>query len=444
LWVVPTVLVVAAVGLFAVTYTLDRAAYRGDLRLPGWVHTGTADAGRQILTALAAAVITVVGLVFSITIVALTLASTQFGPRMLRNFVRDRGTQATLGTFVATFVYAVLALGSISPGGRGDFVPHLSITVALALVLVDLGVLIFFIHHVARSIQLPQVIASIAADLSKAIDAEVIASNGAPAASGSEGAPATSGSASPDGAPAPSVAELLALMDSGGTTVLATRSGYLQFVSYDTLVGIASETNAVIRLLYRPGHFVVEGLPLATVWPAEAATAVTRELERAHVTGPHRTLTQDLAFAIDQLVEIAIRALSPAVNDTFTAITCIDWLGEGLCKISARWNPRQVHRDRTGHVRVVATEAHFNRFIERAFDKIRQAGRGMPAVMIRQLDALARIMEYTTTPDQRRALVEQAEMIRRSSTESVPEESDRRDVQRRYDALLAVRAQLAS
>ena len=138
-----------AVGLFVVTYALDRAAYRGDIAFPSWVNNGSADAARQILIGIAAAVITVVGLVFSITIVALTLASTQFGPRMLRNFIRDRGTQITLGTFVATFVYAVLALGSVSHGPRGDFVPHLCITVALLLVLADLGVLIYFIHHVA-------------------------------------------------------------------------------------------------------------------------------------------------------------------------------------------------------------------------------------------------------------------------------------------------------
>ena len=113
-----------------------------------------------------------VGLVFSILIVALTLASTQFGPRMLRNFIRDRGVQVTLGTFVATFFYAVLTLGSVSHGEPGDFVPHLSITVALALTLVDLGVLVFFIDRVARSIQLPEVIAGIARDLSNAIAAE--------------------------------------------------------------------------------------------------------------------------------------------------------------------------------------------------------------------------------------------------------------------------------
>jgi uncharacterized membrane protein len=416
LWLVPTLQVLVAIALFFVTYSIDRMAYNGDLTLPAWVNNGSADAARQILTGIAASVITVVGLVFSILIVALTLASTQFGPRMLRTFVRDWGVQITLGTFVATFVYAVLALGSISHGDRGDFVPHLSITVALALVLASLGVLIFFIHHIAKSIQLPQVIASIAHDLSTGIDVEL---------------------ADPDHAERQvsglSVSELMARLDEAGATVPAAESGYLQFVAYDDLIRIASGSDAVIRLLYRPGHFVVVGLALAEVWPPDAAGDVARGLERAHYTGPHRTLTQDLTFGIDQLVEIAIRALSPAVNDTFTALTCIDWLGDGLCKLTLRWRTRSIYRDAQGRVRVIAAEVRYARFVERAFDKIRQAGRGMPAVMIRQLDAVAKIRQYATTEEQRAVMRAQAEMILRSSEESVPEPSDRADVRRHYD-----------
>jgi uncharacterized membrane protein len=423
LWLVPTIQVLMAVCLFALTYLLDRAAYRRELTLPSWVNNGSADAARQTLTAIAAAVITVLGLVFSITIVALTLASTQFGPRILRNFVRDWGTQVTLGTFVATSVYAIIALGSIGHGARGDYVPHLGITVALALVLASLGVLIYFIHHIAKSIQLPQVIASIAGDLAVAIRAEVAR----PEPLGRSQAEAGL-----------SVNELVHRMDDHGAVLPAPRSGYLQFVAYDTLVAIASDADAVIRLLYRPGHFVVEGLPLATVWPPEAAAVVAKRLERAHVTGPHRTLTQDLAFAIDQLVEIAIRALSPAVNDTFTALACIDWLGDGLCKLTSVWNPSTVHRDHHARVRVIAAEVRYERFVERGFDKIRQAGRGMPAVLIRQLDALARIMQYTNTDEQRAALLDQADMIQRSSEESVRADPDRNDVQRRYDVVASL------
>jgi uncharacterized membrane protein len=251
LWFVPMLEVIGAICLYLVTHALDQRVYSHELTLPSWMIFGSADAARTILTALAAAVITVVGIVFSITIVTLTLASTQFGPRMLRNFMRDRGTHWTLGTFVATFVYTTLVMISV---GSGEHVPHLSITVSVELVTVSMGVLIYFIHHIATSIQLPNVIASIAA-----------------------------------------------------------------------------QRGAVIRLLHRPGHFIVRNHPIATVWPPEAVAPVSQALSRAHITGPNRTLVQDLAFAVDQLVEIAIRGLSPAVNDTFTALTCIDWLGESLC-----------------------------------------------------------------------------------------------------------------
>jgi uncharacterized membrane protein len=422
LWLVPSLEVLLAVLIFAGTYALDHAAHSGDFTLPSWVIQPGADGARQILTTMAAAVITVVGVVFSITIVALTLASTQFGPRMLRNFIRDRGTQHTLGAFVATFVYSVLALVAIGNGTQGPFVPNISITVALLALVLDMGVLIYFINHITSSIQLPQVIASIASDLATAIAAE--------------GWRGESDSVPPHGL---SLTEIERNMADSSDVVRTARSGYLQFVHYDTLVRIASRSNAVIRLHYRPGQFLVQGHPLATVWPPEAAEAVTRSLERAHLTGPYRTLAQDLSFAVDQLVEIAIRALSAAVNDTFTALTCIDWLGESLCKIAAEWSPTQIHRDESGQIRLISAAVGYQRIVERAYEKIRQASPAMPAVMIRQLDALEKVMEYTTTSAQRDVLIEQARRVQTGNLETVPEAADRADVTRAYDAVLAAR-----
>jgi uncharacterized membrane protein len=416
LWLVPAIEVVAATLLFAGTYALDQAAYHGVFHYPGWVISGSADAARQILTAIAAAIITVVGVVFSIVIVALTLTSTQFGPRMLRNFIRDRGTQLTLGTFVATFVYSVLALGSVGQGAHGDFVPHICITVMLLLMVVDLAVLIYFLHHIAVQIQLPQVIAGIAGDLAKAIELQA-------------GDPTV-------GTDARYAALLIADMDGPGGEIAAPRSGYLQYIRHRTLVRMAAEVNAVIHLRYRPGHFLVQGHPYATVWPASAAGEVARELARAHVTGPYRTLAQDVAFGIDQLVEIGIRALSAAVNDTFTALTCIDWIGDSLCKVTGRWQPTSVYRDGSGSVRLIATQITYERLVQRSFEKVRQAGRGMPAVMIRQLDALTKISERATTPADRQVLLDQAAMIDRLSEATVDEQCDRDDIRRAYQRVL--------
>ncbi|HEY1443105.1 MAG TPA: DUF2254 domain-containing protein [Mycobacterium sp.] len=420
LWLIPTIVVLGALGLFVLTLRLDRAAYQGEFRPPTWVISGTADAARQLLTSIAASVITVVGIVFSIMIVTLTLASTQFGPRMLRNFIRDRGTQLTLGTFVATFVYCVVALVSIGPGDRGEFVPHISITTAFGLVLIDLAVLIYFIHHIATQIQLPQVIASIAKDLAHAV---ALQSSDQPRF------------ATQKTAQGPSLEELLVRIETSGSVIRTPKSSYLQFIHHRTLIRIATEADAVVRLPYRPGHVLVEGRELASVWPPDAAERVAEYLARAQATGPHRTLTQDVAFGVDQLVEIAIRALSPAVNDTFTALTCVDWLSDCLCKIAPVWTPTQVHRDNRGIVRVISDQVSYERLVQRAFEKIRQASRGIPAVMVRQLDALTTIMEQTTDPQRAQVLMIQADMIQRANVESVPDESDRADVERRYVAL---------
>jgi uncharacterized membrane protein len=417
LWFVPLLEVVAAVALFAITYALDRAAFTGVIHTPSWALRGSPDAARQILTSVAAAIITVVGVVFSIVIVALTLTSTQFGPRMLRNFIRDPGTQVTLGTFVGTFVYAILAVGSIGQQSRGNFVPHISITVTLALLVLDLGVLIYFIHHIATQIQLPQVIASIAGDLAKAIETQAgnIAATKA----------------------APSPVATLAALGSAGGLVAAPRSGYLQFIRRRTLVRIAAGADVVIHVMHRPGHFLVQGHPYATVWPADRAEVVARELARSHVTGPYRTLAQDVSFGLDQLVEIALRALSPAVNDTFTAITCIDWIGDSLYKVTGNWQPRHVYTDDQGNVRAITTEPTYQRLVERSFEKVRQAAKGMPAIMIRQLDVLAKIIQRAASDLDRAFLAEQAAMIERLAVATVDEPADLADVRRAYHGVIS-------
>jgi uncharacterized membrane protein len=429
LWLVPAICIAAAMVLFLITYNLDEAAYKGSLQLPWWIRTGSADAGRSVLIGIAAAVITVVGLVFSITIVALTLASQQFGPRMLRSFIRDAGTQFTLGIFVSSFVYSLLALGSITAQPAGDFVPHISITVAELLMCVDIIVLIYFIHHVAKTIQLPEVIARIARDLGRAID---------------DSFPERIGAAAPNSARI-AASELDALNDklaSEGVPVPARRSGYLQIVGYGQLIDIAERADGVIHLSYRVGHFVHAGRPLAVVWPASAAPQVSRALDKAHITGPYRTYAQDPVFPIDQLAEIGIRALSPAVNDTFTALTCIDWLAEGLCNISGRVIAEGVYRDRRGRVRLVEMGQSYDRMVNRAFDKIRQSSRAMPAVLIRLIDSLTYVVEYSTSAVQRDTLLRQGEMILTVARDSVTEENDLADIVSRHDRLVRTAAEL--
>ncbi|MDT5313218.1 MAG: hypothetical protein QOE74_2238 [Mycobacterium sp.] len=248
LWVVPAAEALDVSGLFVATYLVDRDAYHGGLHLPSWVLSGTADSARQILTAVAAAIITVVGIVFSITIVALTLASTQFGPRMLRNFIRDRGTQVTLGTFVATFFYTILTLVSVGSGSTGEFVPHLSITVALMLTVADLAVLIYFLNHVASMIQLPQVIAGIAGDLAREIGSEC------------HGEPVVFGVGATRG---PTSVALLERIQASGAVIRTPSSGYLQVIRHDSLLKIATSADAAIHLPTAPVTSWCAGRP----WP---------------------------------------------------------------------------------------------------------------------------------------------------------------------------------
>jgi uncharacterized membrane protein len=410
-------MVVLATALFAITYLIDRSAQAGALRLPDFVSSGGPDAARQVLIAIAAAVIAVAAVVFSITILVLQLASQQFGPRMLRNFIRDLGTQLSLGVFVGTFVFSVLALGAVQSSPSPAFVPHFTITTALALTLVSLGVLIYFINHVATSIQLTAVVSGIARDFR-----DTLAAMQADARRMQRNVPSGAGLDRP-------------AMDARGASVRAQGSSFLQAVGHERLVTIAASSNAVITLIRRPGHFIAEGETLGLVFPPDAAPAVAEALERSHIVGPNRTLTQDPGFALDQLVEIAIRALSPAVNDTFTALNCIDWLGDCLCHALTGALPDGIYRDRRGIVRLVEPVYTMERLVKGATDKIRQAGSGMPAVYIRQLENFAKLMAAARTPEQRAIVRRHADMILRASEETVQEASDRRDVRATYDAL---------
>ena len=236
----------------------------------------------------------------------------------------------------------------------------------------------------------------------------------------------------------PSCEELLATLAESGAPIRTPRSGYLQVIRHDVLLKIAAKADAVVQLPHRPGHFMVAGQVIAWVWPPEAADAVAVRLALGHVAGAYRTLPQDISFGFDQLVEIALRALSPAVNDTFTGMTCVDWIADCLCRIYAVWRPQRIRRDGEGHIRVIAFQPDFERLVERTFDTIRQAAVGMPAIMIRQLDAVAKILEQVTDRHDRTVLVRQAEAIQRSNLATVADPSDRDDVTERYEAIMAM------
>jgi uncharacterized membrane protein len=290
----------------------------------------------------------------------------------------------------------------------------------LVQTLANVAVLIYFLNHVASMIQLPVVIAGIAATL----NAEIAAQNRGAMPVGAERGPSSG--------------DLLRRLAESGAPIRTPRSGYLQVIRIETLVKVASKAGAVVELPYRPGHFLVAGQVMAWVWPPSAAEVVGASLELGHIAGAYRTLPQDISFGVDQLVEIGLRALSPAVNDTFTGMTCVDWIADGLCRISTSWQPQRIRRDAHGEIRVIAYQPDWDRLVHRAFATIRQAAVGMPAIMIRQLDALAKIVEQTPDRTRRTVLIRQAEAIQRTNLATVADTSDRDDVTRRYETVTAL------
>lgn len=417
-WFIPALMTVAAIGLSYGLVAVDSALReaRVDEIEPLW--TGGAEAARQLLATIAQSMITVAGVVFSITIVVLTLASSQFGPRLLRNFMRDRGNQLVLGTFVATFTYSLLVLRAIRGADGGEFVPHVSITVGIGLALISVGVLIYFIHHVSAAIQAPSVIDSVATELDQSIDRlfpERLGQSVAQPNSHEENIP-------PD-------------FDRRACSIPASQSGYLQFIEIDRLMQLAVDEDLFLRLEYRPGHFIVEGSYLAKVWPGEKIDEhLSQRIVAAFNLGIQRTPTQDVEFAIDQLVEVAVLALSPSMNDPFTAMNCIDQLGVALCRLAEREMPSPYRYDSDKKLRVVAPAVTFAGVLDAGFNQIRQYGRSSAPVTIRLLETLAILAARARREGDLHAIAQQAEFIQRGSL-TLPEERDRKDATRRYLAV---------
>jgi uncharacterized membrane protein len=402
-----------AVALSFALVALDEAVRDRVLEHLGWVWAGGPEGARALLS-------TVAGVVFSITIVALSLASSQFGPRLLRNFMRDTGNQVVLGTFIATFVYCLLVLRTVRGSEDAQFVPAIAITGALVLAITSLGVLIYFIHHVAASIQVTHLITVVSHDLLHAIDRlfpEKIGYGGSEPQDWRK-------ARFPEG------------FEREARPVSAARSGYLQAIDSEGLMHLATEHDLILRVTPRPGQFVIQGSALVSAWPGERVDErLAEKIHDAFIVGAERTLTQDVEFAVDQLVEVAVRALSPGVNDPFTAMTCIDRLGEALCQLAERVLPSPSRYDVDGRLRVVVHPITFTGVTDAAFNQIRQYGRGSAAVTIRLLEVIAGVGAHASREEDRAALLQQARMIRRGSEEAIPEERDRKDVEAWYRAV---------
>ncbi len=420
-WLLPSLMTVLAIGLALLAVRIDEGLPDPRLGDAVRIYSGGPAGVRTLLSTVAGSMISVTGITFSITIVALSLASTQFGPRLLNNFVRDTGNQVVLGTFIATFVYCLLVLRTVRDVEEVAFVPHLATTLALLLALASVGVLIYFIHHVAVSIQAENVVAALGRELDIAIDRLFPDKRSYSLLE--------RGLRREDDIPAD--------FDEKADTIESLRGGYVQTIDYDGLMRVAQAADVILRIEPRPGTFIAQDTVLVRVWPGRLPDKDSEQdvIESFHL-GPQRLQLQDIEFAINQFVEIALRALSPAINDPFTAMACVDRLGASLSRLAERPIPSAYSYDARGRLRLILRPTTFAGIADAAFNQIRQGAHANAAVTIRLLEALTLVAAHANTRSVRRALLRHGTMIRRGSADGLPEAQDRQDVEERYQRLL--------
>lgn len=428
-WFIPSVMIFALFCLSFMNLGLDhelgsRYFYNQDQEvatsLLGKFLIVGPDGARAVLTTIAGSMITVAGVTFSITMVALTLAASQFGPRLLGNFMQDKSTQFVLGAFGSTFVYCLLILRSIQAGYDTFFVPIFSVNVAVVLAIINVGVLIFFIHHIAVSLKAEYVISSVYNGLSN--DIERIFKDISIEEDNDTGRDEASHKRTSDGNFQNEVA------------VKASTGGYIQAIDHGMLLEISSQYDVVIQLLFKAGDFSVTGTHIATI---KSHSGIEEELpdmiREAFIFGTQRTHEQDVEYAIHQLVEIAVRSLSKGINDPFTAISCIDYLSSVLCSLARKKLPASHRYDSGGELRLVIKEITYGDFLDSSFNQLRQHCSSSVAVTIRLMDAFIRIATCLKDAKQKEELHRHVCMLYEEGNHCLKEKQDMVDLQKRFD-----------
>lgn len=405
LWFIPALSVVAAVILAAALITLDH-------RLPqarNWplLFPGGAESARNLLSTIATAMVTSISLIFSVTMVVLQLASAQYSPRVLRTFLRDRLVQAVLGVYLSTFIYSLLVLPSVTSAESEDgrpFVPAVSVSAAVVLTLLSLGMFVRYIHHIAHSIRAVSVLQAVGDETREALEKLY---------------PDEIGNAAPPDVELPPGPPT--------TTVHSVRPGVMVAVDEDRLLELAVEADLVVRIVPLMGDFVAEGRPVLEVWGD--GTAHRERLVDCIAFANERTLEQDAAFGFRQIVDVAERALSPGVNDPTTAVQAIDQLHDLLHRLAHRELPSQLRVDGEGELRVIACRSSWDDYVSLAFDEIRlYSGRSVQVVR-RLRGALTDLMEGVP-PARRSALEPQLKLLERDVDREFDDPLDRTSARR--------------
>ena len=408
LWMLPAVLCAIGVVLALVMLSFGPAQLQ-------WPQSGgNGEDARNLLSTLLGAVIGMASIVFSITVVSLSLAANAYGPRLIRTFRSSRSTQLVIGVFMMTIVYLLLVLRAVRGEADPSQVPDAAVAFGSLLALISVLALLVFIHGVSTLMVADEVVRRVRLELDSAIKKL------------------------PPLRDPPAEPEWPDDFDERACSIPLPREGYVQSVDYSDIVKWAEERDAILRLDFRPGDFVVEGDRRVLVYPAAADPEQARsELARLIVSGEERTPTQDLEFATRHLVEIAVRALSPGINDPFTALSVIDRLRGGIARLCGSELPPKMLTGPSGKIRICRDATSFKGALDAAFNQIRQAGSSKPAVLVHMLKAIGALGEHVRTDEQRDALKHHAKLVQAAAEREVTEPADLADVEREFRSALA-------
>ncbi len=423
-WFAPLVMSILAVLLAWLMYWLDGLIPNEVLESSRFVLSGTPGEVRSSLIGMATSILTTAGVVFTLLTLPLSTVAAQYGSRLLRVFLGDRITQLVLGMFVATFVYCVAAALSIPPFEVEPEAPQLMVTVGLVLMLGTFASIILLIQHISTKLQAPNIAASAGAELREVVLAEV------------------QDVVKSDSASRANQESQKALMEAEAFPIRAKETGYIEFVDPETLFTLAKENQLIIRLLRKPGRFVRREDAVALIWPADRVDeSLEEQICRVFHMGNMRTPTQDIVYAVNQLVEMSVRAMSPAINDPFTAMTCMEYIGEGLALFIRHGERDSYYYDLEGRLRLAFEPVTIPELFNAAFDMLRHASSDNASVLKTMLEVIDKIGREADSPEVRQELSRHVSLIEAESQAGNLIEQDRQMVQNLCED---IRAKLAS
>lgn len=411
-WLLPGAMVVGGILLAMGLVAVDRSgAFPDWLADSPWLYNGGGAGARILLGAVASSTIGVAGTVFSITIAALSLAAGQMGPRLLKNFTRDRGNQFTLGAFLGTFSYALMVLRTVRTQEEGLFTPHLSLSVAVLLAFGCVATLVYFVGHMSNRISVDTVVDLVSTDVTASMRALVVER--------------------------PNIDPPEDDFWDNAIAVVDARRGYLQQLDEEALAEWAAEQGTTLRLLVRRGDYIFPGAPVALMTTNVAGTEAA--IRRNTALGASRGSNGDPEQTVRQLVEVAVRALSPGINDPHTAMSVLDRLGDALCELAGKLIPNGVH-EVNGRVALVVPNVSYRSLCDVMFHLIRQNSEGSTALLMKLTEILAVAAACEPDPERLAVLAEHAALVSEDAERTVGNPSDRADIQSRLSYFARLRA----